>query len=243
MKVLQWNIWYKENVKNIINTLKEINADVLCLQELTVNHPEYNKGIHSPQCIADALDFTCFFKSAVQGREYQSGNAIFSRFPIVKQKSHFIQHQSGAVSVEVDYSKENRIYLEVSVQTPDGDIDIATTHMSYTDGFIETPTRVVETDNLLRIISSKKEKFILAGDFNALPDSYTIREISKHLTNVGPSPEEKTWTTKHFSYRNFIAEDLDWRLDYCFATSDMQVKSVQIIQTNFSDHLPILIEL
>ena len=31
MKVLQWNIWYKEEINNIANELKRIDADVVCI--------------------------------------------------------------------------------------------------------------------------------------------------------------------------------------------------------------------
>ena len=34
MKLLQWNIWYKEDISNIAKELKRIDADVVCIQEL-----------------------------------------------------------------------------------------------------------------------------------------------------------------------------------------------------------------
>lgn len=38
--VLQWNIWYKEKIENILETLMGIDADVVCLQELSIDNPE-----------------------------------------------------------------------------------------------------------------------------------------------------------------------------------------------------------
>ena len=35
MKILQWNIWYKEDINNIAKELKRIDADVVCIQELS----------------------------------------------------------------------------------------------------------------------------------------------------------------------------------------------------------------
>lgn len=35
MKVLQWNIWCKENIDNIVSELKRIDADVVCIQKLS----------------------------------------------------------------------------------------------------------------------------------------------------------------------------------------------------------------
>lgn len=35
--ILQWNIWYKENIENVVAFIKEINPVIVCLQELSVN--------------------------------------------------------------------------------------------------------------------------------------------------------------------------------------------------------------
>lgn len=36
LSVLQWNVWYKEDIRNIAKFLREHPADVICLQELTI---------------------------------------------------------------------------------------------------------------------------------------------------------------------------------------------------------------
>lgn len=241
-RFLQWNIWNQEGAGNILSTLKEIGADILCLQELNVNDAEYNRGINIPEFLGRGLGFNYFFGAASEKEEQKFGNGIFSRFPIIDTKSVFIQNPPQPGAAEGDYSKEGRIYVEAVIQTEKGDITIGTTHMSYTDGFSSTPAKDRETDNLVEILKNKTEKFIFSGDLNALPDSYTVNEISKHLKNCGPSLDEKTWTTKPFSYRGFETNALDWRLDYCFATPDIDIKSVHVVNTDFSDHLPILIE-
>jgi endonuclease/exonuclease/phosphatase family metal-dependent hydrolase len=114
--------------------------------------------------------------------------------------------------------------------------------MSYTDGFMQTSDKSIETDRLIAILKEKRHAYVLTGDFNAEPGSYTINEIEKRLKNAGPGMEEKTWTTKLFSYKGFEANKLDWRLDYCFATPDIEIKSAKIIKTDYSDHLPILLK-
>ncbi len=37
LTLLQWNIWYKEDIRNIAKEIKRINPDIVSLQELTVN--------------------------------------------------------------------------------------------------------------------------------------------------------------------------------------------------------------
>jgi len=141
-----------------------------------------------------------------------------------------------------DYSKEGRVYIETIIEVDGKKITIATTHMSYTHKFVLTPKKEAETNKMIEILKEKNSNFIFTGDLNSPPDSYTINELSKLLKNAGPTLEQNTWTTKPFSYNGFNADTLNWRLDYCFVTPDIEVKSSQIIDTPYSDHLPILIE-
>ncbi len=246
MKLLQWNIWYKEDIANILKTIKEINPDIICLQELTINHPHHNQNINTAKHIADGAVFNCFFKEAQtnfsEGKYRNYGNGIFSRYPIVRSSFTYIQEPQDPNSQNIDYSKEGRVYLEVDIDIKGKIVTIATTHMSYTNGFASTKEKEIETKKLIDILKNKKNNFIIAGDFNSLPDSYTISEILKYLKNAGPALEEKTWTTKPFSYNGFEAKDLEWRLDYCFSTPDIIIKDATIVKTVYSDHLPILLE-
>lgn len=41
---------------------------------------------------------------------------------------------------------------------------------------------------------------------------------------------------------NTNPDALDWRLDYIFGSSDIVVNSSEVLQTEFSDHLPVIIE-
>ena len=40
----------------------------------------------------------------------------------------------------------------------------------------------------------------------------------------------------------FEEKELRWRLDYVFASKNIKVLSSQIIPTEWSDHLPVLVE-
>jgi endonuclease/exonuclease/phosphatase family metal-dependent hydrolase len=115
--------------------------------------------------------------------------------------------------------------------------------MSYTNAFVSTPRKEQETAKLVDILKTKTENFIITGDFNAAPDSPTLKSISDVLQNVGPELDQNTWTTKPFSYDGFEETELKWRLDYVFATPDVKTVSTKILNTEYSDHLPVLAEI
>jgi endonuclease/exonuclease/phosphatase family metal-dependent hydrolase len=113
--------------------------------------------------------------------------------------------------------------------------------MSYTHQFEITERKQHESDLLLAAIEENKRKFILTGDFNATPGSYTVDCMLQKLTSFGPSMNEPTWTTKPFSYNGFEETELSWRLDHVFGTSDLDIIESRVIDTKYSDHLPLLV--
>jgi endonuclease/exonuclease/phosphatase family metal-dependent hydrolase len=235
---MQWNIWYKEDLTNVVNLLKEYNPDIICLQELTIN-PKADIQ-HAPAFIAEQLGYQYYHKElpieSTDGGKIMLANGIFSRFPISKKDFAWINQPKGGGG----YDDEYRAYVEVELDVNGNHISVGTTHMSYTHKFQPTPNKKAETDALIAQIRQHASRFIFTGDLNALPGSYTINSVEHHMGQVGPDMQAKTWTTKPFSYNGFEETDLNWRLDYVFATKDMQMNSTEIIQTEYSDHLPIL---
>jgi endonuclease/exonuclease/phosphatase family metal-dependent hydrolase len=236
ISLLQWNVYYKEDIRNIAKLLLEIKPDIICLQELTNGLQQQIPDADTYQYIAEQLGYTHHsVEIELADADWKFGNGIFTRFPITSQSTAWIQEPGG-----VDYEDEGRAYIETTLDIDGKHLTIGTTHMSYTHRFEPTDKKAQETDKLLDIIHQKHEQFILTGDFNALPDSPTISAISKLLKNAGPGVKQKTWTTKPFDYNGFVETELKWRLDYIFATPDVNVVSSEILKTDYSDHLPIL---
>ncbi len=221
--------------------LKSHMADIICLQELTIGAA--NQSIkHGPNYIAKELGYNYYFKECpvetVSGVTELFANGIFSRFPIVKSSWSRINEPSGTGG----YDDENRVYAEVTLKIDGHNFSVGTTHMSYTHMFEGTERKRTETDKILAQIGQHEQQFIFTGDLNALPGSYTVEGIGKKLVNAGPGFDQKTWTTKPFSYQGFEANELSWRLDYIFATPDIKVISSEIVATEYSDHLPMLVK-
>ena len=244
IKLLQWNILYKERIKDIAKTIKKLNPDIVCLQELGINC-KFNPTIpNTAKYIKDQLGYNSYFEEAQRWKDDEEldaiGNGIFTRFPITSTFSKQVQNQTGKF---VDYSSEGRVYVETTIKIGDTDLTVGTTHLSYVHKFGITEEKKTEVDNLVKIVLGKEKNYILTGDFNSIPDSYTIKELSKYLKNCGPNLDQNTWANKPFDYNGFKEDKIAWRLDYVFASKDVNCISAEIIQTEFSDHLPILVSL
>lgn len=239
VSILQWNIWYLEDIKNIAQFLSENKADVICLQELTINFDKQN-NIHTPNYIAEQLGCHVYFQEiAFAGKEMKLANAVFSKYPITNTRTVWVNKEQGSGN----YDDENRAYVEATLDVGGEELTIGTVHMSYTHKFEPSERKLAETTNLVEAIEQNKKRFVLTGDFNAVPGSQVLTAIEQALTNCGPEYSVNTWTTKPFSYGGFEANTLDWRLDYIFATNDIKASKAQILSTGYSDHLPVLVEI
>lgn len=241
LSVLQWNVWFKESADKVVQFIRETDADIVCLQELTQDSvPNPNRDIPAE---IKALGYSAAYLPAHQRtgeRHIKMGNGIFSKFPIISSRHVYVQHQD---TDSQDYSKENRVYLEAKIKINDTELTIGTTHLSYIPRFAMTSEKQKEVDRLVAAIGDNQQNYLFTGDLNSIPNSYTVAKLGEFLNSAGPNFSEPSWTTKPFSYDGFEATTLDWRLDYIFTTPDLQVLSSKIIQTDYSDHLPILTEI
>ena len=240
ISILQWNIWFKEDIEDIAKFLVDIKPDIVCLQELTVDYSEQSH-LNTPKYVAGRLGYEYFAKEIELHGDGNLANGIFSRFPITKKYSAHINEPAEGGSGGFD--DEYREYVEVAIDLGDSSLSVGTTHMSYTDRFESTKRKEQEADRLIEQIEQHKENYIFTGDLNALPGSYTINKIEEKLKNAGPPFEHNTWATKPFSYRGFVEKDLNWRLDYVFRTPDVKIISSEILHTEYSDHLPVLVNI
>jgi endonuclease/exonuclease/phosphatase family metal-dependent hydrolase len=244
IKILQWNVWYHEKCENIVKFIKETDADIVCAQELTVNFADANPGINIPKEIAKACNYNYYFHPmtiyGTSGEQLQMGNGIFSKFPIKNKGFKYVQKADPSIKT---YETEDRTFVEVILDINGQDLKVGTVHLSYSKEFGMTEKRLNEAARLYEAVKDNHEKFILTGDMNTIPGSPIVKKLEEMFIHADPNTDRPTWTTKPFSYQGFEANSRDWRLDYIFATEDINVIENKIIDTSYSDHLPILTEI
>lgn len=245
VRILQWNVLFRESAARILDVLRTVDADVLCLQELT-SVSGHNEGIDVPSFLAESLGFNQFYQIAQEwdapGDRHTLGNGIFSRYPLTRTDFSFVRPSQGINPH--DPSQEGRVYAESDVALPDGTtLTVGTTHLSYIPRGVMTTEKKREIDALLDIARSKESRYVLTGDLNEPPESYTVQELARTLRHCGPPFETLTWPTRPFRSQDHVEHGLGWRIDYAFATPDLAVVDARVVDTDVSDHLPILVEL
>ncbi|MBX7142968.1 MAG: endonuclease/exonuclease/phosphatase family protein [Oligoflexia bacterium] len=241
LKLLQWNVWYLEKLQRVEQFLKSVDADILCLQELATN-TKANPGIATGSELARRLGYYSHIEAAQRwvGFERDSQeNGILSKFPFLSTRSVFVS-PPGDPDIR-DYGKEGRVYVEGVVDVEGTKLTIGTTHLTFAPRFEVTEAKRKEEAVLLSNLGDQPN-FIFAGDLNSVPSSPIVAELCSRFVSCGPPFSRNTWTTKDFDYQGFKETALNWRLDYVFASRNIKVCSSKILDTNVSDHLPILVE-
>jgi endonuclease/exonuclease/phosphatase family metal-dependent hydrolase len=233
--VMQWNVWFEEDIEKVVDVLKEHDSDIVCLQELTQGYRE-QKQDNTWEYISRELGFYAVHQSMpviTDSDRWIQANAIFSRSPIIFSKKHWIYTPQDVDSGE----DQSRGYIEAVIDTQQGlQFTTGTAQMS----FGQTPNEA-ETNELARLLGQKERRYIFAADTNATPESDRMKKIGQYLVHAGPPFNESTWTTKPHITPNYVATELNTRYDYVFTTPDVEVIEARIIETDVSDHLPIIV--
>lgn len=242
IKILQWNIWYKENLKKNVEFIKKADPDIFCAQELR----QIDGGnIDIPSEIHELLDHKYEYYYQVSATwdnrddVTTQGNGIYSKFPILDRRHVYVTRFKHNPDSAMD---EGRVYMEADLSIQNKTLTISTIHLSYSNGLVMNENRKKEADILVNTLKTKKNNFVFTADLNASPDSYVVKKILKegNIKNAGPDFDQKTWPTKPFNYHGYEEPLFHWRPDYVFVTRDLNVVSSEIIKTDVSDHYPIL---
>lgn len=241
IKILSWNIWHGKHLDKIIQFLRSADADILGIQEVAEKNEE-GKTSNTASIIAKKLGYESIYSKATTltnfNPQYDLGNAILTKFPI--QTSYF-QLLSGEDLYKSTPQTEPRVAVIAEIKTGSKTLKVITTHLAYSARFIPHPMRDLQVKNLIKLIRGPNT--ILMGDFNSLPKSQVIKQISKHLVNTDPNPKDPTWTIYPFDFPDFKETELRHRLDYIFVSHDVKVLNFKVGKTDGSDHLPISAEI
>ena len=265
LRVAHWNVarfkeWKRNNNKGsrtrlkMMDLIKEQNADVLCLQEFftSTDSVYYNNLNH----LLKELGYPYYYYSwDSDGYKQWVGQAIFSRLPIID--SGMIRFPKPSMSeafihADVLFNKDTvRLYTThlQSVQFRKKDFESIEKIKNTEDGMVENSKNIfvklkrgvakrsLQADIVKEITLQSPHPFILTGDFNDVPNSYT------YFTIMGDELQDAFLQTglgvgKTFSY---IAPTL--RIDYILATNHFRVRQFNRLMRDYSDHYMLVADL
>lgn len=146
------------------------------------------------------------------------GNAILSKIPIENAETVMIPNP--------DITKcETRCLLKASLS---GGITVLVTHFG-----LSHPEQVCAVQTMTSNI--RKEKCILMGDFNVVPEDDVLNPIRQIMTDTADSFKAPLLS--------FPSDKPDRKIDYIFVSHDIKVISADIPDITASDHRPHIAEI
>ncbi|BAV09579.1 Metal-dependent hydrolase, endonuclease/exonuclease/phosphatase family [Filimonas lacunae] len=262
LKVLTWNVFFFLNdheLKNdtignkrreMINLIKESDADVLCFQEYL---SYFNvKGLVSVHHILDSLGYKYSIFSNDHIYHYNGGTShigaiLYSRLPI---------SDSGRIAFH-NTQEEHAVYADITVNKQK--VRVFAAHLSSLGLYNDTTNtsenvyelsykrkgsiarkikrtalqHEMEAHMLDSAFSHSPQPVIYCADMNSAPTSYTYATIRGNLQDA--------FLVKGFGLgQTYDALSPTLRIDVCFASKQLTVEHCEVKRAHLSDHFPVI---
>lgn len=228
MRLLSWNIWGGLFLPVITGYLLHAKADIVALQEVE----EQGEDKNTARIIAEALGYSYVYArsmhyNTVDGKDAYRGNAVLSKYPIVTNTTHVLSSEQTRTATQADIDIGGRTLHVLSV------------HLIHSH---QQPSLLQEGQVASLVAASPKERTVIMGDFNSLPESKTIADIRDVFRDTDPD-RIPSWCLYPDGCKVCKPEKVQWKLDYIFVSHDLKTGEFRVGESKGSDHLPVMVNL
>ena len=165
MKIISWNVnSVRARLENIVNYIKEVNPDILFLQEIKTQN--------------DNFPFETFknigYDSFVFGQKSYNGVAFISKAKIENINNEFIKDklkQSRVITGDV-LIKKKKIKL-INIYVPNGN-PVDTEKYDYKKNWLTSFNKTIKRE------LSTSANIIISGDFNVIPEEIDVYDSTRY---------------------------------------------------------------
>jgi endonuclease/exonuclease/phosphatase family metal-dependent hydrolase len=156
------------DIDAIAKVINDSKPDIVALQEVDVHTGRSGSGLHQAEELARKTGMLSYFAKAIDydGGEY--GIAILSKFPMESTMKYDLPTAEGT-------NGEPRILATAVITLPGNEkIRFACTHL---DAQKNDTNRILQIEKINEILKEETLPVIIAGDFNAKPESRVINKL------------------------------------------------------------------
>lgn len=230
MRVMTYNIHHGRGVDGVVD-LDRIARVILAEQPDVVALQEVDRGVRRtdrrdlPRELSELTGMHVFFERNIvhEGGDY--GNAVLTRFPVVKEVNTHLRmiregEQRGVVQMVLDAEGTHLLFMN--------------THIDYRPDDAE---RLLNVEQFREIAATYGDlPVVITGDFNTLPGTRTHLKMKEQFTDAWEVAGEGPGYT-------FPSRKPNRRIDYLFTSGEIAAKRAWIPETQASDHLPLVVDL
>ena len=217
-----------ENLDDIAELLKKVDADVVALQE--ADGPSTWSGyFNHVSYLAHMAEYPWDIYSAhVNGKRINYGTALLSKVPFKDTLSHDFPKspptlRKGFTLGEIEWQPDKK--------KPAINVDVLSVHLD----FSRKKVREQQISDILRVLDSRSNPVIILGDFNS--NWQTTDSVIRVLAKCSNAQVFEPHSINHGTYKHG-----KHRLDWALLSEDLKFKQYQVLPDIVSDHSAILVE-
>jgi endonuclease/exonuclease/phosphatase family metal-dependent hydrolase len=228
----------------IAEFIKESNVDLVCFQEFYIS-----EGKLSEKLTRDLLDMNSHIEYVIKTNTTGYGIATFSKFPIVKKGEIQFENTSNAciytdIMVGEDTIRIYNCHLQ-SLRLKERNLsfllnenhkedrntvsELKDISFKFRDALKK---RAQQVNMIVEEVKKCKYPFIICGDFNDSPISYTYNELTYNMHDAFKEVGK--------GFANTYVRFFPYRIDYILYNEGLKAVNFSSPRVDFSDHYPVL---
>jgi endonuclease/exonuclease/phosphatase family metal-dependent hydrolase len=259
MKLISLNVSIKiDNAQKVAEYLKSESPDIITLQEvmrplspavfpmyrskeaidtaLQLSHPQ---SFFGPLVVTEAIK-----KNGEIHRDFggiiEQGNELLSAFPIVYAANEYYYKTYEYFTDWMSFETEDhpRAVQIVELDINGKRLQVLNLHGIWTKDKEGDERTLKECEYILSVAKRKSIPTIIVGDFNLLPHTKSILLMEKDFRNL---IKEYNITHTRPDFADGFEKGMNV-VDYVFVSKDIQVNGFKVVDTDLSDHLPLVLD-
>ncbi len=243
MRFVQLNIWDGCLLRYAVKFLKEADADIINLQEVSAGmSPTESEYFSVHDGLKKALKYKYdFYSPAITGEfgkyTVSRGQLILSKYPITYRKVVYMQGKLKIHSTFGTRDMNRRLLQYAKINVKGKTINVLNYHGYFIWGSkMGNRTTESHSKKVLKCMDSidKNEQIILSGDFNLAPESNSFRILSKRYPDLVSKYGIKTTRNELSAVKEPV--------DNILVNNRVKVKSLKVPMVYIADHLPLVMD-
>lgn len=251
MKLLNLNIGIKiDNNQEVIDFISKSQYDIITFQEsMRKIDDTVLERYNSSNIIKSKTNYKYHFfgplwvanyhqKNNIISRDFggftEQGNEILTNYPIIESSNIFYYDNYSNFTDITNFEEMDhpRAFINAILNISGKKIQIINIHGIHNKNKVGDERTIAQMEKILSYIKYDIP-CIVAGDFNLLPNTESINIMNSKLINLIEKYNIKTTRPK-----------FKWEMvcDYIFVNDKIKVNNFEIIDSEISDHLPIILD-
>ena len=245
IKLMTYNIWGGQSYEEYLNgtpaenctrdtapvaqVIKTADVDVVSLNEV-FNCTAYGNQAEQMAHLAGFpyYHFAPALERSVIGGFY--GNALLSKYPIVKTEEKIIPAETGVRLAE------QRAVLCATLDCAGKMLDVIVSHF----GLVEEE-KIRAVNAVLDFKNKSRSKCVFMGDMNSIRESVHAERLKKAFRMANENKEFITWPVEYVppELQTFSTSLWNRQIDYIFVGDGISVNKTETVYSLASDHKPL----